>query len=428
MIITDILTKNAELYGNEVSLIEVNPEIQERIDKAWKEFDLVEAMPKPIHRSEITWGEFEGNANKLAHHFLSEGVTKGKKVAILMMNCIGWLPIYFGILKTGAVVCPMNFRYSADEIKYCLELSESDVLVFGPEFITRINEVKDKLEEYGAEVAGIRMSDDNNENIEKCIRAFIDEGCDMVVCTDIAELLRLPLEGYYFAAAIEIVMAGLVNGFAPHMRDYLENTLQLDYRDYVNAGLMVFNCESMRRDFTSTQLLEDAAKKQYMIVDQDALNTSCRGRIFKLGVEWNLPTDAPVELQGPCARKSDYIKCAPEDLREQYRQAHENPKVIHYTDKGKPWLLPEEDLADVFWDTARRTPFYETILFRLLDFQTRTKAESIQLPEKPVQYYPQGKLFKRTVKRVVRIFLPYGTKRRAFVKKYYFKLRGWSIE
>ena len=255
---------------------------------------------------------------------------------------------------------------------------------------------------------------------------FLDS--DMVVCTDIAELLRLPLEGYYFAAAIEIVMAGLVNGFAPHMRDYLENTLQLDYRDYVNAGLMVFNCESMRRDFTSTQLLEDAAKKQYMIVDQDALNTSCRGRIFKLGVEWNLPTDAPVELQGPCARKSDYIKCAPEDLREQYRQAHENPKVIHYTDKGKPWLLPEEDLADVFWDTARRTPFYETILFRLLDFQTRTKAESIQLPEKPVQYYPQGKLFKRTVKRVVRIFLPYGTKRRAFVKKYYFKLRGWSIE
>ena len=43
--------------------------------------------------------------------------------------------------------------------------------------------VKTKLEEYGAEVTGIRVSDDNNENIEKCIRAFIDEGCDMVVCT-----------------------------------------------------------------------------------------------------------------------------------------------------------------------------------------------------------------------------------------------------
>ena len=37
MIITDILTKNAQLYGNEVSRIEINPEIKERIDKAWKE-------------------------------------------------------------------------------------------------------------------------------------------------------------------------------------------------------------------------------------------------------------------------------------------------------------------------------------------------------------------------------------------------------
>ncbi len=43
--------------------------------------------------------------------------------------------------------------------------------------------VKEKLEEYGAEVTGIRVSDDNNENIEKCIRAFIEEGCDLVVCT-----------------------------------------------------------------------------------------------------------------------------------------------------------------------------------------------------------------------------------------------------
>lgn len=145
MIITDILTKNAELYPDEVGLVEVNPEIQERIDRAWKEYDLVEAMPKPIHRRELTWRDFEGTANKLAHHFLSEGVTKGNKVAILMMNCIGWLPMYFGILKTGAVVCPMNFRYSAEEIKYCLELAEADVLIFGSAFIGRVGEIKEQL-------------------------------------------------------------------------------------------------------------------------------------------------------------------------------------------------------------------------------------------------------------------------------------------
>ncbi len=145
MIITDILTKNALLYADEVSLVEVNPEIQEKIDKAWKEYDLVEALPKPDHRRTLTWKEFNNDANRLAHYFLSEGVTKSSTVALLLMNCINWLPIYFGILKTGAIVAPMNFRFSADEIKYCLELSDSDVLVFGTEFISRINEIKDSL-------------------------------------------------------------------------------------------------------------------------------------------------------------------------------------------------------------------------------------------------------------------------------------------
>ena len=48
----------------------------------------------------------------------SEVLVKGSKVAILLMNCIEWLPIYFGILKTGAMVVPLNYRNAADEIKY----------------------------------------------------------------------------------------------------------------------------------------------------------------------------------------------------------------------------------------------------------------------------------------------------------------------
>ena len=61
-----------------------------------------------------------------------EGLKKGDKVAILMMNGLEWLPIYFGILKTGALAVPLNFRYSSDEILYCVQLAEVDVLVFGP--------------------------------------------------------------------------------------------------------------------------------------------------------------------------------------------------------------------------------------------------------------------------------------------------------
>ena len=53
---------------------------------------------------------------EFANMLLSRGIKKGDRVAILMFNCLEWLPIYFGILKTGAIAVPFNFRFSADEI------------------------------------------------------------------------------------------------------------------------------------------------------------------------------------------------------------------------------------------------------------------------------------------------------------------------
>ena len=70
---------------------------------------------------------------------------KGHKVAILLMNCLEWLPIYFGILKAGAIAVPLNFRYTAEEIEYCLKLADVDVLFFGPEFIGRVEDVAPSL-------------------------------------------------------------------------------------------------------------------------------------------------------------------------------------------------------------------------------------------------------------------------------------------
>ena len=43
--------------------------------------------------------------------------------------------------------------------------------------------VKAKVEYYGAEVTGHKITNDENENIEKCIRELLDEGCNMIICT-----------------------------------------------------------------------------------------------------------------------------------------------------------------------------------------------------------------------------------------------------
>ena len=112
MPITEILTRNAALYGDEVSLVEINPEIKD--NKAyWKDYDLVETNPTMKYRREMTWREFDDKANRFANFLLDRGLQKGHKVGILLMNCLEWLPIYFGVLKTGAIAVPLNYRYTA---------------------------------------------------------------------------------------------------------------------------------------------------------------------------------------------------------------------------------------------------------------------------------------------------------------------------
>lgn len=145
MPITNILEQNAKLYGNDVALIEINPQELEKRHTTWREYSLIESSPTDTFRSEITWQEFDDKANRFANFLMTRHIRKGKKVAILLMNCLEWLPIYFGILKTGAMAVPLNFRYSAEEIKYCLELADVDMLVFGPSFIGRVEAICDRI-------------------------------------------------------------------------------------------------------------------------------------------------------------------------------------------------------------------------------------------------------------------------------------------
>ena len=145
MPITELLEKNCRLYGDEISLVEINPELPETRRVTWREYNLIEPSPAPYYRREITWNVFNEKANRFANLLLSTGIRKGDKVAILLMNCLEWLPIYFGILKTGALAVPLNFRYSSEEISYCLNLAEADALVFGPEFIGRVETIADEI-------------------------------------------------------------------------------------------------------------------------------------------------------------------------------------------------------------------------------------------------------------------------------------------
>jgi acyl-CoA synthetase (AMP-forming)/AMP-acid ligase II len=125
MIIPEILARNGRMYGDKIALIEREPEKNRRV--------------------EITWKEFDDTANKFANALLAKGIKKGDKVIHLMMNCLEWLPAYFGILKTGAWAVPLNFRFLAEDILYCAEVAEASAMIFGEEFIDRVGQIKDDL-------------------------------------------------------------------------------------------------------------------------------------------------------------------------------------------------------------------------------------------------------------------------------------------
>jgi len=147
MPITELLEKNSREFPEDIALVELNPMESDHRRMSWKEYDLIQATDEKPYRREISWRVFNEKANRFAHLLLHRGVKRGDKVGILLMNCMEWLPIYFGILKTGALAVPLNFRYTTEEISYCVGLADVDVLLFGPEFIDRVEPIADELKQ-----------------------------------------------------------------------------------------------------------------------------------------------------------------------------------------------------------------------------------------------------------------------------------------
>ncbi len=122
MLISEMLANNAQLYGEEISLVELEP-----------------AKNK---RAQITWSKFDELSNRICNALQRSGIKKGDKVVHLMKNCLEWLPIYFGILRTGALAVPLNFRFDPDSVTSCVEIAEAKAFFFGVEFIEHASRVK----------------------------------------------------------------------------------------------------------------------------------------------------------------------------------------------------------------------------------------------------------------------------------------------
>jgi fatty-acyl-CoA synthase len=93
----------------------------------------------------LTYREFNGRINRLAHAFQEMRVGKGDKVALLMLNCNQYLECYFALGKIGGVAVPLNFRLHPDEIAYIVNNADAVAFVVGEQFIDTIKGIQKDL-------------------------------------------------------------------------------------------------------------------------------------------------------------------------------------------------------------------------------------------------------------------------------------------
>ena len=145
-------------------------------------------------------------------------------------------------------------------------------------------------------------------NIEKII--YLDS--DTLVKRNLRDLYKTDISDYHLAA---------VESFTSE-----KNKKRLKLQDslpYFNSGVILINCEKWRKDKVEKKLFDfiySADLEQLLNVDQDVINCVLRNSILPLLQNWNVETRTDV------------------DYPDSFSSILENPYIIHYCSKDKPWL------------------------------------------------------------------------------------------
>ena len=92
-----------------------------------------------------TYEDLDRRTNRLAGAMLKAGLKKGDRIAILLYNSLYFVEAYFAAVKIGLIVTPVNFRFTGSEIAYVLNNAQPCLLVYGPEFETTLQPIRDQL-------------------------------------------------------------------------------------------------------------------------------------------------------------------------------------------------------------------------------------------------------------------------------------------
>ncbi|MDR2033858.1 MAG: glycosyltransferase family 8 protein [Helicobacteraceae bacterium] len=175
------------------------------------------------------------------------------------------------------------------------------------------------------------------QNLDRII--FLD--ADLIVKSNLLALWNTDISNYYLASVVDQAPVNKkFNDWIPNLK--LPNNFR-----YVNTGVCLCNLKKWRED-NMEKLFFDVAVEYHSALkfpEQDILNIACAPKILKLSHTWNA-----MPLQ-------EYI------VKKEKEEAFANPHIIHYAGYNKPWIYLDAPYADLFWKYARKTSYYEELLY-----------------------------------------------------------------
>lgn len=91
---------------------------------------LIESYPSKNARRVLTWGELNEHTCKVANFLIAEcGVRKGDVVLHLATNSLEWYVTYMAVLRAGATITPLNFRFASADVRFAADVTRCKVVI-----------------------------------------------------------------------------------------------------------------------------------------------------------------------------------------------------------------------------------------------------------------------------------------------------------
>jgi fatty-acyl-CoA synthase len=113
----DLLSKRADLTPDREALVEL-------------------ATGRRYH-----YRELNERSNRLANWMRSLGIQKGDRVSILAHNSVVYVDLFYGLAKIGAILAPLNWRLTANELGYIINDCQPRAIIGGPEFVDVLSQI-----------------------------------------------------------------------------------------------------------------------------------------------------------------------------------------------------------------------------------------------------------------------------------------------